>query len=131
MNAGSTFQGFHRQSRIVSQCRQPEDSALTKANQDLMDNEHAFLADPVTYLGQKNFARLESLGRLYDLDFLGVDFNIIGDGDMVIFEANPAMNCIENRRVKEFPYFAGRWEGVLTAYEDMIVKKAGTPTAIS
>ncbi len=105
--------------------RQPEDSALSKANQDLMDNEHAFLADSVAYLGAKNMARLETLGRLHDLDFLGVDFNIIGDGEMVVFEANPAMNCIEDRQVAEFPYFADYWERVLIAFEDMIVKKAG------
>ena len=105
--------------------RQAEDSALSKANQDLMDSEHAFLADPVAYLGAKNIARLEALGRLHDLDFLGVDFNIVGDGDMVIFEANPAMNCIEERQVRDFSYFADYWERVLIAFEDMIVKKAG------
>ena len=105
--------------------RKELDSATAKANQDLMDNEQAYLADPIAYLGPKNIARLETLGRLHDLDFLGVDFNILGDGKMFVFEANPAMNCIEKRRVEEFPYFADYWERVVVAFEDMIVKKAG------
>ena len=47
------------------------------------------------------------------------------NGELVIFEANPAMNVIEKRRMEDFSYFKNYWKQNLVAFEDMIAKKAG------
>lgn len=101
------------------------ENELMKSNQDLMDHEHAFIRDPQGSIGARNIERLEALGQAVGLDFIGVDFNILASGDLVVFEANPAMNLIEKRKVEAFPYFADYWERNLIAFEEMFLRKAG------
>lgn len=101
------------------------ENELMKASQYLMDQEHAYLRDPEDWLGAKNVRRLEDIGRAIGLDYVGVDFNIMSSGELVVFETNPAMNCIEKRKLPDFPYFADYWERNLLAFEQMFLNKAG------
>jgi glutathione synthase/RimK-type ligase-like ATP-grasp enzyme len=53
--------------------------------------EAAFLADPVAVLGADAHAALEAAGARLDLDFCGVDFALLPDGRVLVFEANATM----------------------------------------
>ncbi|HEY0295009.1 MAG TPA: tetratricopeptide repeat protein [Bordetella sp.] len=53
--------------------------------------EEAFLADPRQAIGAKAMAAIEAIGRALDLDYGGVDFSILPDGRVLVFEANATM----------------------------------------
>lgn len=56
-----------------------------------MAEELHFLADPAGVLGPRAFAAVEAIGRRLDLDYAGVDFTVLDDGRVLVFEANAAM----------------------------------------
>jgi glutathione synthase/RimK-type ligase-like ATP-grasp enzyme len=43
------------------------------------------------HLGPRATAALEGIAALLDLDYAGIDFGIGADGNVLVFEANPAM----------------------------------------
>ncbi len=53
--------------------------------------ELAFLAAPGAVLGQAGMDAIEAIGRRMDLDYCGVDFSILPDGRLLVFEANATM----------------------------------------
>lgn len=81
--------------------------------------------DPEECLGRENIETLEALARDLDLDFLGVDFDLRDGVRMLIFEANPATNTIEEWQVERLPYFTDSSHRTKTAFEEMILRKAG------
>ncbi|MBE9557344.1 MAG: tetratricopeptide repeat protein [Proteobacteria bacterium] len=99
------------------------ETAFMKANSELMDEEKAFLEKPADYIGEENIGKLEALARLLDLEFLGVDFNVLRDGELVIFEANSSMRVLQSRLLDVFPYFAGPCETMQDAFERMLLRK--------
>jgi tetratricopeptide (TPR) repeat protein len=56
-----------------------------------LDEELRFLEDPEGSLGAQCWATLEAIGARMDLDYAGIDFSILPDGRLLIFEANPTM----------------------------------------
>jgi tetratricopeptide (TPR) repeat protein len=55
------------------------------------DEELAYLADPAAAIGPAAVAAVAAIGRRLDLDFCGVDFSILPDGSVLVFEANATM----------------------------------------
>jgi tetratricopeptide (TPR) repeat protein len=55
------------------------------------DEEHRFLEDPAAALGLTAMQALRVIGQRLDLDFCGMDFSILPDGRIVVFEANATM----------------------------------------
>ena len=55
--------------------------------------EHSvrFFRDPTGYLGHSAYNALENVAHQLELDFLGVDFTLLEDGRLLVFEANSAM----------------------------------------
>jgi len=53
--------------------------------------ELRFLEDPEAAIGAKAMAVIEAIGRRLDLDYCGVDFSILADGSVLVFEANATM----------------------------------------
>ena len=53
--------------------------------------EQAFLRDPEAVLGAAGMRAIETLGARMDLEYAGVDFTIMPDGRLLVFEANPTM----------------------------------------
>ncbi len=53
--------------------------------------EARFLADPVAAIGARGMAAIREIGRRLDLDYCGVDFSVLPDGRLLIFEANATM----------------------------------------
>ena len=53
--------------------------------------ELRFLADPAGFLGPRAWAAVKRIGERLDLDFCGLDFGILPDGRVLVFEANATM----------------------------------------
>ena len=53
--------------------------------------ELRFLTDPEASLGAGGYAALQEAGRRLDLDYCGIDFTLLQDGQILVFEANPTM----------------------------------------
>jgi tetratricopeptide (TPR) repeat protein len=53
--------------------------------------EVRFLDDPAAALGQRAMAAVTAIGKRLDLDFCGVDFSLLPDGRVLLFEANATM----------------------------------------
>ena len=56
-----------------------------------LQEEARFLADPEAVLGRTAYAALAETGRRLDLDYCGVDFTLMPDRTILVFEANPTM----------------------------------------
>ncbi len=53
--------------------------------------ELEFLADMHAVLGDRAAAALHEIGRRIDLDYAGIDFSLLPDGNLLFFEANATM----------------------------------------
>ena len=53
--------------------------------------EMRFLEDPSGFLGPRAWAAVRRIGERLDLDFCGLDFGVLPDGRVLVFEANATM----------------------------------------
>ena len=53
--------------------------------------ELAYLQNPRAVLGDRAMDAIEHIGRALDLDYCGVDFSVLPDGRVLVFEANATM----------------------------------------
>jgi tetratricopeptide (TPR) repeat protein len=53
--------------------------------------ELRFLEDPEAAIGSRAMAAVTAIGRRLDLDYCGVDFSVLPDGTVLVFEANATM----------------------------------------
>jgi tetratricopeptide (TPR) repeat protein len=53
--------------------------------------EALFLANPGDVIGPQAMTAIEAIGRRLDLDYCGLDFSILPDGQVLVFEANATM----------------------------------------
>jgi len=58
---------------------------------DKQAEEARFLADAEAVLGAQAWRALEAVGARLELDFAGIDFALLADGRMLVFEANATM----------------------------------------
>ena len=105
--------------------RRPADLNFLKTRADLMDAEKLFVEHPERYIGAENIARLEALNHFLELDFVGVDFNVARDGQIVLFEANGAMRVLPTLMVEKFPYLLEPRHRMRVACEEMMLRKIG------
>ena len=65
-------------------------AAMTKRPERLAE-EMRFLQDPAAAIGARAMTAIEAIGRRLDLDYCGVDFSVLADGSVLVFEANATM----------------------------------------
>ena len=56
-----------------------------------MNEELAFLRDPAAAIGARAMTAVTAIGERLDLDYAGVDFSVMPDGRVLVFEANATM----------------------------------------
>jgi tetratricopeptide (TPR) repeat protein len=56
-----------------------------------LDEERRFLQDPAAALGERALQAIVAIGRRLDLDYGGIDFSVLPDGQVFVFEANATM----------------------------------------
>ncbi|CAG4906147.1 unnamed protein product, partial [Acidocella sp. C78] len=81
--------------------------------------EARFLDDPVTALGSAAFEAVSAIGRRLDLDYAGIDFSILPDGRILVFEANAAM-LVHPEREAVFAYRNQAVDRILDAFAAML-----------
>ena len=101
-----------------------DSTQLMLDDESLQKEELAFIHDCRKYLGDTAIDCLHAINDRLRLDFLGIDFGIAEDGRLVIFEANPAMNVLEYRRMKDFPYFEEGAKAVEQSFRRMLLARA-------
>lgn len=56
-----------------------------------IDEEYRFLQDPEKVLGARAMSTLAYIGSRLNFDYGGIDFTLLPDGRILVFEANPTM----------------------------------------
>ncbi len=84
--------------------------------------EQSFLNDPVNYIGSENFEKLCKIRDLVGLDFFGIDFTILPDRTLFIFELNAAMRHNFDH-AKNFPYTEPHLRKISNAFDAMVQRR--------
>ena len=94
-----------------------------------LDEEARFLADPAAVLGARGVAALAAIGRRLDLDYAGVDFTLLADGSVFVFEANATMLVHGERPGGQLAHKNAYVERIVCAFDAMMsarIAAAGT-----
>jgi glutathione synthase/RimK-type ligase-like ATP-grasp enzyme len=88
------------------------------------EEERRFLEDPRGVLGPEAYGAVEAIGRRLDLDYAGLDFTLLADGRILVFEANATMLVHLDDAVEDFPYKHAVVPAIYRAFEAML-ERAG------
>ncbi|MEM0989541.1 MAG: hypothetical protein AAGK00_11710 [Pseudomonadota bacterium] len=86
---------------------------------DAQRHERAYLSDPESALGPAGIRALEEVQRRLELDFCGIDFTRLPNGDLLLFEANPVMRHNYDH-AKTFAYTKPNLDRISRAFADMV-----------
>ncbi len=101
-------------------------SSAMEASDAYRDEERSFLTDPVAVLGPIAWTALERVAASLDLEYCGIDFALDRRGDIIIFEANPAMTVILPPDDDErFAYRVPATQAVLRAMRELGEARSG------
>ncbi len=89
----------------------------------MIDREKKFLNDPQSVIGEDIYNRILALNNTIQLDFWGLDFTLLPNGDILIFELNPAMRHSFDH-AKNFPYMEPYMQAIKNAFSKMIKNKS-------
>lgn len=89
--------------------------------------EARFLDDPEVAIGAKAMAAVRAIGERLDLDFAGMDFSLLPDGRLLVFEANAAMLVHPEDESGPFAYKNRAVHAVLAAFARMVEQRIGSP----
>ncbi|MBF0561061.1 MAG: tetratricopeptide repeat protein [Alphaproteobacteria bacterium] len=84
-----------------------------------LEEERRFLEDPNTALGPAAMAAIEAIGQQMDMDYAGIDYTILPDGRVLIFEANATMS-VNLPDVTIFPHKQSHVMAIFAAFEAML-----------
>ena len=85
--------------------------------------EQAFIADWRAFVGPTAAAAVEAVFETIGLDFCGIDFNLMPDGRLLLYEVNPTMRHSFDY-VEPFPYLRPGLERISAAFEAMVMRRA-------
>ena len=88
------------------------------------EEEARFLQDPAAALGADTWARVAAIGARLNLDYAGVDFAVLPDGRVLVFEANATMSVHLNDSAAEFPYKHAHVPAIFEAFEALLTRHA-------
>lgn len=86
--------------------------------------EKQYLHRPKDVLGSRVLDRLYRIADVIQLDFFGIDFTVLPNGELLVFEANAAMRHNFDHATR-FPYTRPFLESITHAFQTMMVRKAG------
>jgi tetratricopeptide (TPR) repeat protein len=91
--------------------------------------ELRFLEDPCAVLGKGAWAALGAIGARLDLDFAGIDFGLLPDGRILVFEANATM-LVHPEPDGEFAYKNPHVARITGAFQDLIARPSHERNAL-
>lgn len=90
------------------------------------EEERRFLESPTETLGGRSEAAIAAIGRRLDMDYAGVDYTVLSDGRVFVFEANATMS-VHFPPEQEFDYKVQHVQSILDSFEDMMERKITEP----
>jgi tetratricopeptide (TPR) repeat protein len=84
------------------------------------DEERAYLENPAQTLGPKAMAAITAFGQRLNLDYAGIDFSILPDGSVLVFEANATMLVHLRDSAEDFPYKHAAVPKIFAAFDAML-----------
>jgi hypothetical protein len=88
-----------------------------------LDEEHRFLQDPRTALGERAMNAIEAIGQRLDLDYGGIDFTLLPDGQVFVFEANATMLAHYERGSGVLAHKNQHVQHIVDAFEQMLAQR--------
>ncbi|MGN6581159.1 MAG: tetratricopeptide repeat protein [Bordetella sp.] len=88
-----------------------------------LDEEKRFLQDPQAELGFAAMQALREIGARLDLDYAGVDFSLLPDGRVLVFEANPTMLVHPEKTDGPYAHKNVYVQRILDAFESMLNRR--------
>jgi len=85
--------------------------------------EGQFLSDFRAFLGVKAAQALDQIGQRLNLDYCGIDFSLMPDGQILIFEANPTMFIHPEAPEGEFAYKNAATLAIAEAFQNHVAAK--------
>jgi tetratricopeptide (TPR) repeat protein len=82
--------------------------------------ELAFLQDPEAAIGARAMAAVAAIGRRIDLDYAGLDFAVLADGQVMVFEANATMLVHPEAPASPFAHKNPYVATILAAFQAML-----------
>jgi hypothetical protein len=64
-------------------------------NEWMQAEERRFLDDPRGAIGARSYEALERLSEVVGLDYFGIDFTVLDDGELMVFEANASVGFFQ------------------------------------
>ncbi len=130
--------GYFRKYRIVFIDRRPypyhlaisrdwlvhHQSARMGADAARRAEEQRFLDDPHAVLGAAAMTAIGEIGRKLDLDYAGIDFGVLADGRVLVFEANATMLVHPEAHDGVFAGKNRAVAAIVEAFEAMLVAAA-------
>lgn len=92
----------------------------------LQDEERAFLADDTSNQRKQIDRMMHTIAEANELDYFGVDFSFLPDGQIVVFEANATMRSIYPEYADTFPYLIEPATAHREAFQALLRTKAGS-----
>lgn len=94
------------------------------------DEEQNFLANPESAIGTRAMTALAAIGVRLDLDYAGIDFAILPDGRLLVFEANATM-LVHPEQNPIFAYKNQSTARILAAFETMLTRSQSTTRPVA
>lgn len=130
--------GFFRKYRTVFVDRKPHHYHLAISRDwlvhyfsaDMLSNpgkqaeERRFLETPVEALGPRAAAAVAAIGERLDMDYAGIDYTVLADGRVLVFEGNATMSVYFPHE-PEYAYKTAHVQAVLDAFEAMMERRIG------
>ena len=135
--------GYHRKYRMILIARKPYPCHLALSRHwlvhyitaDMLSDpakcreEQRLLDDPEAAIGAAAMAAISTIGERLDLDFAGVDFSLLPDGRVLVFEANATMLVHPEDETGPFAYKNPAVRAIFDAFAVMLAVRLGTRTA--
>jgi tetratricopeptide (TPR) repeat protein len=90
-----------------------------------LEEELRFLQDPETVLGAAGMQAIQAIGRRLDLDYAGIDFSLLPDGRILVFEANTSMLVHPEIVPSALDYKNVYIQRIFDAFEALLQRTAG------
>jgi hypothetical protein len=91
-----------------------------------VEEERRFLQDPRAALGAPALAALHAIGRRLDLDYAGIDFTVLPDGRVFVFEANATMLVHRERENGALAHKNAWVQRIVQAFEALQARRMPT-----
>jgi tetratricopeptide (TPR) repeat protein len=129
--------GFYRKYRVIYVDRRPLPyhlvisphwiahyfSAEMDSHAWKLDEERRFLQDPRAALGERAMNAIEAIGQRLDLDYGGIDFTLLPDGQVFVFEANATMLAHYERGSGVLAHKNQHVQHIVDAFEHMLAHR--------